>query len=166
MKNCHKQLTSKWYEHHIQWLRWPGLLWKVGLRYCYIINKFITNTTVVQIEKVYLFIDTIYYIQITLAINKRTFKISNSFGKNLNKDYIFYMKKIIRVIFFLSTTTWLQARWPFYTHFRLWVVFIVEDPTVTLKCGTAITTLFLYFKFHRQIPIWCWQLFKYNTVIA
>ena len=33
----------------------------------------------------------------------------------------------------------------FQTHFRIWAVLIVEDPTVTIKCRTAIKILFLYF---------------------
>ena len=29
--------------------------------------------------------------------------------------------------------------------FRLWVILIVEDPTVTVKCRTAIKVMFIYF---------------------
>jgi hypothetical protein len=29
--------------------------------------------------------------------------------------------------------------------FRLWVSLIVEDPTVTVKCRTAIKVMFIYF---------------------
>jgi hypothetical protein len=33
---------------------------------------------------------------------------------------------------------------PFHTHFRVWVMLITEDPTVTVKCNTAIKVSFLY----------------------
>jgi hypothetical protein len=36
------------------------------------------------------------------------------------------------------------------THFMVWVMLIVEDPTVTVKCKTAIKALFLYFN------LWSW----------
>jgi hypothetical protein len=32
----------------------------------------------------------------------------------------------------------------FQTHFMVWVLINVEDPTVTVKCRTAIKALFLY----------------------
>jgi hypothetical protein len=34
---------------------------------------------------------------------------------------------------------------PFHTHFMVRVILIVIDPTVTVKCRTAIKALFLYF---------------------
>ena len=34
---------------------------------------------------------------------------------------------------------------PFHSHFGIQVMLIVEDPTVTVKCRTAIQVLFLYF---------------------
>ena len=33
---------------------------------------------------------------------------------------------------------------PLHTHFRIRVLVIVEDPTVTVRCRTAIKVLFLY----------------------
>ena len=33
---------------------------------------------------------------------------------------------------------------PLHTHFRVIVMLIVEDPTVTVNCRTAINALFLY----------------------
>ena len=33
----------------------------------------------------------------------------------------------------------------FHSHYRVWVLIIIEDPTVTVKCRTAIKVLFLYF---------------------
>ena len=35
----------------------------------------------------------------------------------------------------------------FHTHFSIRVILTVEDPTVTVKCRTAIKVLFLYFVF-------------------
>ena len=34
---------------------------------------------------------------------------------------------------------------PFCIHLRVWVVFILEEPTVTVKCRTAIKVMFLCF---------------------
>jgi len=33
---------------------------------------------------------------------------------------------------------------PFHTHFKVWVLLIVEDPTMTVKCRSAIKALSLY----------------------
>jgi len=46
----------------------------------------------------------------------------------------------------VKSTAELQSGGPFHTQFRvLLVMLIVEDPTVTLECRTAIKVLFLYF---------------------
>jgi hypothetical protein len=39
----------------------------------------------------------------------------------------------------------LQTQGPFHTHFKVLVILLIEDPTVTVKCRTAIKALFLYF---------------------
>jgi len=39
----------------------------------------------------------------------------------------------------------LQVMGPLHTHFSIWVMLIIEDTTVTVKCRTTIKVLFLYF---------------------
>ena len=39
------------------------------------------------------------------------------------------------------------------THFRVWVIFIVEYHSVTVKCRIAIQAAFLYFNLHLSIMI-------------
>jgi len=33
----------------------------------------------------------------------------------------------------------------FYTHFSVWVMLMIKDLSVAMKCKTAIKALFLYF---------------------
>jgi len=41
---------------------------------------------------------------------------------------------IVRSKVYRATAGW----WPFYTHFTVWVNLIVEEPTMTVKCRTAM----------------------------
>jgi hypothetical protein len=38
----------------------------------------------------------------------------------------------------------LHQEGPFHTNLRLWVILVVDDPTVTMKCRTAIKVLLIY----------------------
>jgi len=44
----------------------------------------------------------------------------------------------------LKVTRNTNNQYPVHTHFRVYIVFIVKDPTVTMKCRTSIKALFLY----------------------
>ena len=44
----------------------------------------------------------------------------------------------------LWTISFTAGYGPFHTHFKVQAVLIIEDPTVTVKCRTAIKVMFLY----------------------
>ena len=43
----------------------------------------------------------------------------------------------------------------FHTHYIVRIVFIVEDPIVTVKCRTAIKALFFHFNFYPSVMLNC-----------
>ena len=73
-----------------------------------------------------------------------------------NNNNIIKIKPILLLslyIYLYSEGRWINLGSPYFYYVRVWVMFINEDPMVTVKCRTAIKALFLYFNVCQSVKL-------------